>query len=246
MLVMKFGGTSVESAEAIHRVAGIVRERLPRHPVVVVSAMDKTTNKLLAIASTAAGGGREAALGMLSDLHETHVRESAGLGVDAEVAAHFQELTELVKGLAVMGELTPRATDAIASYGERVSSIIVAALFRRCGIRATHLDARRVIVTDGRHTQAAPLFRETNARLEATVPALAREHVDSLVLMDDALGREQAAALGLDALGVAGVLLAAKRAGIVKALRPLLDRLARRGFVLPDAEVQTALANAAE
>jgi predicted nucleic acid-binding protein len=81
---------------------------------------------------------------------------------------------------------------------------------------------------------------------EASTIALAREHADSLVLMDDALGREQAAALGLDVLGVAGVLLAAKRAGIVEALRPLLDRLARRGFTLPDAEIQTALANAAE
>ena len=81
---------------------------------------------------------------------------------------------------------------------------------------------------------------------EASTIALAREHADSLVLMDDALGREQAAALGLDALGLAGVLLAAKHAGIVEAVRPLFDRLARRGFVLPDPEVQTALANAAE
>ena len=81
---------------------------------------------------------------------------------------------------------------------------------------------------------------------EASTIALAREHADSLVLMDDALGREQAAALGLDALGVAGVLLAAKRAGIIKTVRPLLERLAHRGFVLPDVEIQTALANAAE
>ncbi len=81
---------------------------------------------------------------------------------------------------------------------------------------------------------------------EASTIALAREHAGSLVLMDDALGREQAAALGLDALGVAGVLLAAKRAGIVKAVRPLLDRLARRGFVLPDSELQAALIGAAE
>ena len=81
---------------------------------------------------------------------------------------------------------------------------------------------------------------------EASTIALAREHADPLVLMDDALGREQAAALGLDTLGVSGVLLAAKHAGIVKAVRPLLDRLARRGFVLADAELRTALANAAE
>jgi predicted nucleic acid-binding protein len=81
---------------------------------------------------------------------------------------------------------------------------------------------------------------------EASTIALAREHADSLVLMDDALGREQAAGLGLDVLGVAGVLLAAKHAGVVKAVRPLLERLARRGFVLPAAEIQTALTNAAE
>jgi aspartate kinase len=177
MIVMKFGGTSVESAQAIERVAGIVRDRLPRHPVVVVSAIGRTTNKLLAAASAAAGGERERALEMLQELRQSHERVAAGLCVDAQIESHFQELTELVKGLAVMGELTPRATDAISSYGERISSIIVTAAFRRCGIEAIHLDSRQVIVTDRRHMQAAPLFAETNARLAATVPALARGRV---------------------------------------------------------------------
>ena len=176
MIVMKFGGTSVESAQAIGRVAGIVRERLERHPLVVVSAMGKTTNKLLAIASAAVGRQRDCALQQLEDLREFHLRESAGL-VDGEIELHFQELTELVKGLAVMGELTPRATDAISSYGERISSIIVTAMFRRCGFNATHLDARNVIVTDRRHTQAAPLFAETNARLAATIGTREPEQV---------------------------------------------------------------------
>jgi predicted nucleic acid-binding protein len=81
---------------------------------------------------------------------------------------------------------------------------------------------------------------------EASTIALAREHAGSLVLMDDALGREQAAALGLEVLGLTGVLLAAKAAGVVKQVRPLLERLARRGFVLPDRELQTVLATAAE
>jgi predicted nucleic acid-binding protein len=81
---------------------------------------------------------------------------------------------------------------------------------------------------------------------EASTIALAREHANSLVLMDDTLGREQAVALGLDVLGLAGVLLEAKRAGIIHGLRPLLERLARRGFVLPDEELRTALAAAAE
>ena len=173
MIVMKFGGTSVESAEAITRVAEVVRQRLDRCPVVVVSAMGKTTNKLLAIGSAAAAGERERALDMLGELREFHQRESAGLAdIAAEVEAHFEELAELVRGLAVMGELTPRATDAISSYGERVSSILVAALFRRCGMDAAHWDARKIIVTDGRHTQAAPLFRETNSRLRRAAAML--------------------------------------------------------------------------
>jgi predicted nucleic acid-binding protein len=81
---------------------------------------------------------------------------------------------------------------------------------------------------------------------EASTIALARERLGALVLMDDALGREQAAALGLEVLGLTGVLLAAKSAGVVKHVRPLLERLARRGFVLPDGELQAALATAAE
>jgi aspartate kinase len=177
MIVMKFGGTSVESKSAMERVAGIVRDRLAQRPVVVVSAMGKTTNKLLAIANSAIHGDRDVALDQLRQLHDFHRHEAAGLGVDAEIDCHFAELTELVKGLAVMGELTPRATDAVSSYGERISSIIVAALFNCGGLSTIHIDSRKLIVTDHRHTQAAPLFHETNARLQAIIPDLAQQQV---------------------------------------------------------------------
>lgn len=178
MIVMKFGGTSVESADAIARVAGIVRARLDRKPVVVVSAMGKTTNKLLVIAADAVAGELKPALAKLAELREFHLRESAGLGTDDVVEAHFQELDALVRGLAVMRELTPRATDAISAYGERISSLIVAAHLRRSGMNAAHVDSRSVIVTDRRHTQAAPLFEETNRRLRETlVPMLDRSVV---------------------------------------------------------------------
>ena len=74
MIVMKFGGTSVESAAAIERVASIVKTRLDRKPVVVVSAMGKTTNKLLAMASAAVSGRRSEALEQLSELRAFHIR----------------------------------------------------------------------------------------------------------------------------------------------------------------------------
>jgi aspartate kinase len=183
MIVMKFGGTSVESAEAIHRVAGIVRSQSGRKPVVVVSAMGKTTNKLLAIAADAVAGELKLALDELNQLREFHLRESAGLDTNDIVEAHFHDLDALVRGLAVMGELTPRATDAISAYGERISSLIVAAHLRRCGIKTAHVDSRSVIVTDRRHTQAAPLFEETNRRLRETLVPMADHPSDHFVVV---------------------------------------------------------------
>ena len=175
MIVMKFGGTSVESRQAIDRVAGIVESRISQRPVVVVSAMGRTTNKLLAIGSAAVAGKRDEALEQLDELRDFHCRESSG--VDAEIESHFAELGELVRGLAIMGELTPRATDAISAFGERLSSIIVTSAFSNRGLNPVHVDSRKVIVTDRRHTQAAPIFSETCARLSQTIPALARNHV---------------------------------------------------------------------
>jgi aspartate kinase len=184
MIVMKFGGTSVESAAAIERVAGIVRARQERRPVVVVSAMGKTTNKLLAIAAAAIAGKRDEYIPQLHDLRDYHSREarlvvplSQRAELDRFLDEHFQELTELVKGLAVLGELTPRSIDAISSYGERLSSYIVTLAFRQFGMPAEHVDSRDVIVTDKRHTQAAPNFPETYARLAKTIPPLAENSV---------------------------------------------------------------------
>ena len=174
MIVMKFGGTSVESASAIERVAGIVRARASRHPIVVVSAMGKTTNRLLSIANHAVAGRRDQALNELLALRDYHLSES---GMERTVDEHFQELSELTKGLVILGELTPRSIDAISSFGERLSSLIVANRFEKLGIKAAHVDSRKLIVTDNRHTQAAPLFDETYKRLAAMIPPLARDRV---------------------------------------------------------------------
>jgi aspartate kinase len=184
MIVMKFGGTSVESAEAIERVAGIVKVRVDRGPIVVVSAMGKTTNKLLAIAQAAIKGKREDYIRQLHDLRDFHSREarlvvplSYRSELDRALDDHFQEMTELVKGLAILGELTPRSIDAISSYGERLSSYIVSLAFEHFGLPAVHVDSRKVIVTDRRHTQATPNFPETYRRLSATLPRLAEHKV---------------------------------------------------------------------
>src|ERR1700733_9659195 len=174
MIVMKFGGTSVESAEAIQRVTGIVKSRLDRKPVFIVSAMGKTTNRLLKIADLAGSGQRDEALRELISLRDFQLRES---GMERTVDEHFQELSELVKGLAVIGELTPRSIDAISSFGERLSSLIVTNYFQHHGLNAVHVDSRKMIVTDRRHTQAVPLFDQTYAKLSAAIPPLVKQQV---------------------------------------------------------------------
>jgi aspartate kinase len=196
MIVMKFGGTSLESAAAIERVASIVGERVARRPVVVVSAMGQTTNKLLAIAQAAVSGDREKALELTAGLEDYHAREAGQVVRERDLPelqqilkSHFQELRELARGLAVLGELTPRSVDAVSSYGERLSSAIVALAFRRFGIETAHVDSRQVILTDARHTQAAPLLPQTYQRLEETVAPLARSAV---VVMGGFIGATQA------------------------------------------------------
>ena len=196
MIVMKFGGTSVESAAAIERVASIVKERLERRPVVVVSAMGKTTNTLLGIANDSIAGRRAETLAALEELRGFHLREARAAILDSDwpeaqgiIDQHFAELTELVKGLGVLGELSPRSVDAISSYGERLSSAIVALAFRKSGIRTAHVDSRQVILTDARHTQAAPIYSVTYERLARTIPPLARSGV---VVMGGFIGSTQA------------------------------------------------------
>ncbi len=163
MIVMKFGGTSVESADAIERLASIVNERRHEQPIVVVSAMGKTTNRLLEAAHLAVKGQRDEALEKVESLRQYHHDEADGYGAGRMIDDHFNELAELVRGLAIIGELTPRSIDAVSSFGERISSRIVA-----LALGAKHIDSRTVIVTDERHTQAAPLFEETYKRLSET------------------------------------------------------------------------------
>lgn len=176
MIVCKFGGTSVQDAQAMERVASIVGQRLKDQPIVVASAMGKTTNSLLAAAQAAAEGRREEALDQLAKLKDKVVREAQKLGIAASkdevyetISAHFKEMGSLVKGLSVLGELTPRSLDAMASFGERLSTLILANFFETRGIPSQLMDARRCIITDDNFTRATPLFDKTDASI--------REHV---------------------------------------------------------------------
>jgi aspartate kinase len=180
MIVCKFGGTSVQDAEAMTRVAQIIGARRDRQPVVVASAMGKTTNQLLEAAQTAAKGKRQEALDLLSRIRDRHLREAQRLGIAVTedrvyetIQAYFKEMRDLAKGLAALGELTPRITDAMASYGERLSTLILTQVLENQGLPAELMDARQCIITDDNFTRANPLFDLTEpAILEHFQPVL--------------------------------------------------------------------------
>ncbi len=181
MIVMKFGGTSVQDAPAITRVAEIVAGRLKQQPTVVVSAFARVTDTLLATARAAGSGDGGRALQLSRELRERHYNvagELLGTGLfthfHSELEQDFDALDELLRGIAAVGELTPRTSDLVVSYGERLSSKIVHAAFLACGLPARLVDARQCIVTDATHTRAVPQVDETNEQLQRRLqPALA-------------------------------------------------------------------------
>lgn len=166
LVVMKFGGTSVEDPTAIGRTAAIVAGRVAsgKSPVVVVSAMAKVTDQLLRAAGAASVGDRTGALAISSRLRARHRDTAASLVSNAKEAASlvdwvdqkFDALDEVLRGLAAILELTPRISDLIVSYGERLSSKMIAAAFRERGINAEHVDSRDVIITDSQFQKAIP------------------------------------------------------------------------------------------
>ncbi len=179
MIVMKFGGTSVGDTRAIERVASIVKERLKQKPVVVVSAMAKVTDQLLAMARAAGSGDSPTALKLSRDLRERHYNTAGELlgtalftQFHSDLGADLEALDELLRGIAAVGELTLRTTDHVAAYGEMLSAKLVTAALSAHGIASTLVDSRTCIVTDNSHTRATPLFEETNLNLRSKVQPL--------------------------------------------------------------------------
>jgi aspartate kinase len=179
MIVMKFGGTSVQDAQAIDQVAKIVKGRVADRPVVVVSAMAKVTDSLLAMGKAAGAGDRKTALKMARALRERHY-DTAGelLGTALFTEFHgglgedFEDLDELLRGIGAVGEITPRTYDSVAAFGEMLSSKIVAAAFTARDLAGVHVDSRQVLLTDNAYMRAVPQFDETNDRLRKKVKPL--------------------------------------------------------------------------
>ncbi|KAH1077178.1 hypothetical protein AAZX31_19G091000 [Glycine max] len=168
--VMKFGGSSVANAERMREVANLILSFPEERPIIVLSAMGKTTNMLLLAGEKAVSCGVTNAdsIDELNIIKDLHLRTVEQLGVDRNVIEkHLEELEQLLKGIAMMKELTPRTQDYLVSFGECMSTRIFAAYLNTLGVKARQYDAFEmgIITTDD----------FTNADiLEATYPAVAK------------------------------------------------------------------------
>ncbi len=153
MIVMKFGGTSLGTPEAVRGAVEIVRDALARRPLVVVSAHSGVTNHLVDLANRAPHGDVDVA-----PVVDRHRAMLAGLGLPLGLCDDLhRDLADLVRGMRLVGEASPRARDLLLSFGERCSARIVAACFEAAGIPAKALEAGALgLRTDSRFGRARP------------------------------------------------------------------------------------------
>jgi aspartokinase/homoserine dehydrogenase 1 len=192
MIVQKFGGTSVGDAQCFANVAEIVLARhnqvenpITAGTVVVVSAMSGVTDQLIAGARAAAEGRdsvyREIKAGLLTrhlEVVETLLtRSRERLDGGGLVEDQLHELERFYRSIAMLGELTARGRDAVASFGEQLSSNILAAVLRERGVRAQAVNATDLIVTDENFGGAAPLMERTRQRLQEQIAPLVERGV---------------------------------------------------------------------
>ncbi len=170
-LVMKFGGTSVGSADAIRQVAEIVRDTRKEwaRVVVVTSALSGVTNLLLDSATRAAKGDLSTFYQTVRDLTERHYAVLTELVPDLarqnqirqEVNHLLNDFSNLGQAIYILGEASPRALDAVASLGERLCVRILAGAIEACGIPAQFVESTQLIVTDDQYQNAVPDMEAT-------------------------------------------------------------------------------------
>lgn len=190
-LVMKFGGTSVGTPEAMRQAAEIVQDERPRWKrlVVIVSALAGVTNLLLESAHRAVGGDLTDCANTEWRLRRMHGDLADALltspnrrdGVKWEIDRLIADFTNLCKAVNVVGEASPRALDAVASLGERMSVRLMAAVLQDQGMPAEWVEATRLIVTDKHFTDAHPDLPATRRQAEAVLGALFERGVTPVV-----------------------------------------------------------------
>ena len=188
MLVAKFGGTSVGSPQAIGRIIEILSDsgHAGKTGLVVVSAFSGITDMLIDMSRRAAASDLSYKK-TLDALEKRHCDSAAFFLKDrerkeavAELKGLVREISGILDGISVLGEFSPRSQDMVASYGERLSAMLLTRIFNSRGINCSYLDTRSLIKTNKRWTNAEFLPDETYSNIEkyfAGLPANAKKNI---------------------------------------------------------------------
>lgn len=184
MQVLKFGGTSVGSPEAIQKVIAIVSEKLKKNTVItVVSAFGGTTDSLLLCGQMASQGDEQykELIQQLTGRHLNAVKQLIPIQQQSSYLSAVKklcnEVEDLCNGIFLLGETTARTKDKLVSYGELISSQVIAAAFQSKGIATTWWDSRKLIRTNSDFGNATVNFSSTSALLQAAKQELATVHI---------------------------------------------------------------------
>jgi aspartate kinase len=160
--VLKFGGTSMGSGESIAQVAQILKKQ-KGDKVAVVSAVSGVTDKLIELGKLAHENGNwEKALQSLEEKHDEIVRE---LGVELNLSPFFRDIKNLLKGISLIKELSASARDCILTFGEILSSHILAATLNKNGVKAQAVDAYEIIFTDDNFGEGNIDFKKSDKKI---------------------------------------------------------------------------------
>ena len=170
MVVMKFGGSSVADAARIAHVIDIATDRFASERVCLVSSAMKGVTDTLLDAAAGAERGDDGHSATAETIRDRHLETLESLCPGDEETAQIihdrtRELEELLHGVGLVRECTPRTRDLIVGFGEQLSCTIIAAAMRARGLDARYVDARQLIVTDDNHGGATVFFDESFERV---------------------------------------------------------------------------------
>lgn len=202
MIVIKFGGTSVGDADKVASAIDIVAERIEQRPIVVVSALAGVTNDLVAASEAACAQNQQRVAQIIRAVRERH--EDVGLHLVQQksdfydsfvkqVAKQIEEIDTILRGIALLGEITPRARDKVMSIGEQLSSVLFAYTMMMRALPAEHVFAEEVVWTDDNFGGATPDMQRTrDAAKRVLAPLLERNRIP---VMGGFLGRTESGAI---------------------------------------------------
>ncbi len=190
-LVMKFGGTSVGSVEAMRQTVEIIVRQKSRSPylTVVSSALSGVTDLLLRSANAAAHGEPEVYQQTAQTLTARHeeilnaliLNQNRAAAIRAEIQQMIGDFASLCLAIYILGEATPRALDAVSSLGERMAVRLLAAALQEQGCAAQYVESTGLIITDDHYQSAYPDWAATQSAVRRALPPLLEQGIVPVV-----------------------------------------------------------------